>query len=266
MGDSQELLKKVWTGGRKGCLSALSEAKLWAIREVWRSEKQSEHGMLTFASRLVFKFGTKQHPTSQAVGQFYAKIDDDPAWFPGKCDRSSNGPDRALSHQQVSAIARCAQSMKERNIEPTYQMVLASCPSATINQETNMPVDKKLVYIVFREKCKDVGSDKQWVHKARYSKVALSSDMKAKRLAFAKHVRTWKKTQAFYYNHVVWTDICNSILPRSERKAAEQALSRKGKKGWSSPGCEMHSSNLRGAQESLKLNSEDTIKVWWSPI
>ena len=170
MADSQELLKKVWTGGRKGYLSALSEAKLWAIREVWRSEKQSEHGLLTFASRLVFKIGTKQHPTSQAVGQFYSKIDDRRSWFPGKCDRTSNGPDRVLSHQQVSAIARSAQSMKERNVEPTYRMVVASCQNATINQETNMVVDKKFVYTVFRENCKYVGSDMHWVHKARYSK------------------------------------------------------------------------------------------------
>ena len=68
---------------------------------------------------------------------------------------------------------------------------------------------------------------------------------------------------AWYYNHVIWTDICNSVLPRSEKKASEQALARKGKKGWGSAGCELHSLNLRGNKESLKQNSWDAIRVYW---
>ena len=35
---------------------------------------------------------------------------------------------------------------------------------------------------------------------------------------------------AWYYRRLVWTDICNEILPLSEPKANEQALARKGKK------------------------------------
>ena len=35
---------------------------------------------------------------------------------------------------------------------------------------------------------------------------------------------------AWYYRRLVWTDICNKILPLSEPKANEQALARKGKK------------------------------------
>ena len=39
MSDSQQdLLRKAWTDGRTGTLSALSEAKAWALREVWRAE------------------------------------------------------------------------------------------------------------------------------------------------------------------------------------------------------------------------------------
>ena len=32
---------------------------------------------------------------------------------------------------------------------------------------------------------------------------------------------------AWYYRRLVWTDICNKILPLSEPKANEQALARK---------------------------------------
>jgi hypothetical protein len=87
-------------------MPALAEAKLWAAREVWRTEKKSEHGLQTFAAKLVTKSGTGDHPTQRAVGLFYAKVDADPEWFPGKMYRKKSGPERALSGQQVSAIAR----------------------------------------------------------------------------------------------------------------------------------------------------------------
>ena len=90
--------------------------------------------------------------------------------------------------------------------------------------------------------------------------------MQAKRLGFAKHVLAWGHNTAWYYNHVIWTDICNSVLPRSEKKASEQALARKAKKGWGSAGCELHSQNLRGSKECLKQKSWDSIRVYWMPI
>ena len=263
----QELLKRAWLEGRTGYLSPWSEAKLWALREVWRADNESDHGLQTFAASLVTKVGTNEkHPTHRAVGKFYEKVDADPEWFPGKTCRTKFGPDRALSGQQVAAIARSAQTMKARGVEPSYSAIVASCPNAVLNSETSHAVGKKRVYDVFREKCADEDAEANWEHKARYSKKALTAQMMVKRFAFGVHVQNWGHTPTWFYNRVVWTDICNSILPRSESKASEQALSRKGSKGWGSPGCEMHSSNLRGAKESLKQQSWDTIKIWWAPI
>ena len=49
MDDSlQDLLKKAWHGGRQGYLSPLSEARAWALREIWREEGKPEYGMLTY--------------------------------------------------------------------------------------------------------------------------------------------------------------------------------------------------------------------------
>ena len=80
----QELLRKAWLEGRKGTLSALSEAKLWALREVWRAEHESDHGLQTFASGLVMKVGTNENPSQRAVGKFYEKVDADADWYPSK--------------------------------------------------------------------------------------------------------------------------------------------------------------------------------------
>ena len=34
----QDLLQKAWRGGREGYLSALEEARAWALREVWQDD------------------------------------------------------------------------------------------------------------------------------------------------------------------------------------------------------------------------------------
>ena len=64
----------------------------------------------------------------------------------------------------------------------------------------------------------------------------------------------------------MWTDLCNSILPTTEEKATEQALARKGKKGWQSDGSELASYNLRGRKEVLKQKQWNTRRVWWAPV
>ena len=158
---TQELLRKAWLEGRTGTLSAWSEAKLWAVREIWRSEEKSEHGLQTYAASVVTKVGTRAHPTQRAVGLFYEKVDADPEWFPGKRSIEDNGRPRALTGQQAAAIARSAQAMKERGVEPTFRAVVASCPNAVVNRTTGAVVGKKRVYDVFREHCADRGAEER---------------------------------------------------------------------------------------------------------
>ena len=57
MTSRQELLREAWLGGRTGSLSALSEAKAWALREVWRESGKPDHGMLSFIASKVKKVG-----------------------------------------------------------------------------------------------------------------------------------------------------------------------------------------------------------------
>ena len=64
-------------------------------------------------------------------------------------------------------------------------------------------LDRKRAYDVFREECKDADSEETWTHKARYSKIALTSEQVAKRLNFGLHVQGWGRTQVYYYNRMV---------------------------------------------------------------
>ena len=112
----QDTLRKAWQYGRHGYLSALSEAKLWAVREVWRAEKRSLYGLQTFAAGLVTKIGSDEHPTQRPVGLLYAKVDADPDWYPGKSGQVVHGPAQVLTSVQVSAIARSVQALKARGV------------------------------------------------------------------------------------------------------------------------------------------------------
>ena len=80
---SQELLQRAWTQGRTGYLAAWSEAKAWALREVWRETHNSDHGLGTHVAGKLRKVGGGA-PSGEAVMKLFRKIDADPEWFPGK--------------------------------------------------------------------------------------------------------------------------------------------------------------------------------------
>ena len=263
----QEVLRQAWLEGRDGNLNALGEAKAWALREVWRANHDNDYGLLPFVAARVAKCGfDEEHPSTSALYQLFSKMDGDDAWFPGKSYQVKHGPAKALNGTCVQAIATSAMAAKKRKIEPTYKLIVGSCENAIINPDTGKPVDKKIVYEIFRKNCFDENADEPWQHKARYSKTALPGQMTVRRLAFGEHVQAWGLSAVWYFHNIVWVDLCNSILPLSETKASDQALSRKGKKGWGSPGCELATCNLRGDKASEKQNSWDTMKIWWAPI
>ena len=176
------------------------------------------------------------------------------------------GPAKHLVGPIRATVARSAMTMKKAGVEPTYVNILAACPKATWNSKTKRPLSKGPIYDIFENDCYDEDVENPWRHKARYSKVALTPAMELKRWDYAKLMIGWGHTEAWYFKWVIWTDLCNSILPLTETKANEQALARKGKRGWGSDGCELHSQNLKRKAEALKQKSWDTMKVWWAPI
>ena len=166
MSTTNEDLCKAWTETRVGQLSVWSQAKVWALREVWREDNESEHGLCTLVARKVKKHGGG-HPSGEAIMKLYKKMDADPDWFPGKIARSTYGPSPLLTPSKSAVIAQSAMIMKRNGSEPTYARVLAACPTATINPATKKPFSKKRVHKAFRERCHDAGAQETWVHKAR---------------------------------------------------------------------------------------------------
>ena len=89
---------------------------------------------------------------------------------------------------------------------------------------------------------------------------------KETRLACGNALQEIRHTPRWCFEKAVYTDICNSVLPRTETKAEEQALARKGGKGWVSERSQLVSENLRGRRETLKQNSTDTERIYWAPF
>ena len=74
-----DLLQQAWTQAKPGCLAAWTQAKIWALREVWRDTHESDHGLGTYVAGKVKKVDGG-HPKGEAIMQFYRKIDADDDW------------------------------------------------------------------------------------------------------------------------------------------------------------------------------------------
>ena len=117
-----------------------------------------------------------------------------------------------------------------------------------------------------REKCYDDDPDAPWSHRPRVSKTTLTTEDMSRRLKWGRYIQGLPHGPRWYYNNLVWTDICNDILPRTAKKALLQAQARKGGRGWISKGSQKRANNLRGPREAVKQNAWDTVRVWWAPV
>ena len=116
------------------------------------------------------------HPTGASIKELLEdKMDEDDDWFPGKHSGVKRGPARILVGAKRNAIVSAVQNKKRKNEVIAYStMVAACCPEAMKNPATGEPVDKKLLFTVFREFCHDPNDpDDLYDHRPRLSREAL---------------------------------------------------------------------------------------------
>ena len=264
---AQEVLKAAWIGGRHGSMSALAQARAWALRAVWRDDKKPDYGMLVYICGKVKKVGGGS-PTSSALKEFFEKVDADADWYPGKCTQKVFGPESVISKTNQAVVARCAMAMKARGEDPTYPRLVAANPTALLNPKTEEPVGKKRLYSILTERCYDDPDNQQdtWGNRPKYSKTALTDAQQELRLTWARDLQEEGRTEEWYFKNLVWTDICNTIIPRTEAQAQQLTMSRKAKKGWRSEATALESNNLQGKPEARKQKSWGTTRFYWAPV
>ena len=131
-----QLVHDAWSKTTTGCLSASAQAKVWALREVWRDTHAGDHGLGAYVASKVEKAGGG-HPSGEAIMMLYHKIDADPTWFPCKADEGARGrPRRLLTRGNAAVVARTAMRMKAERKEPTHSRIVAACPKAAMNPAT----------------------------------------------------------------------------------------------------------------------------------
>ena len=277
----QEVLRDSWLTAREGTLCAREQARAWALREIWietnvqrkvarsKLSRTDLYGMIAFVRNRVFVTGkTTHHPSTQSLADLFHKIDSDSGWFPGKkgVGVAPPDPEPVLRGAKRKAVADAALALKRRGVGPTHADIVAQCPSATINPATQQAVHPHRVYKVLKEDCYDRDPEFPWRNQHRVSKKALTADARGRRLQWAKSMLPTEHSHNWYYQNLVWTDICNSVLARSAKKANEQPLARKGGRGWISNDSKYEPENMRADTNLLKLAGSDTERVYWAPM
>ena len=267
--EEQRQLSQLWKRARRdGCLSPWQQARVYGLCEAWKEMYgDTTYGMATWIAERVHVQGPgNEHPTSAAVSQLLKKMADDAEWFPGKVYGSLGGRPSVLTETNKAAVATSAMAMKERGIEPTYALIIAHCPNASINPQTGEPVTKQVVYDILESRCYDIDPDEPWNHQKRLAQNVVLPQDEPKRVSFGKHMLALRHTPTWYWKNVVWTDVCNSVLPLTLRKANAQALARKGGAGWISDDAKHETKNMRGKKQELVLAGKECLRVYWMPV
>ena len=248
-----------------------SQAKVWALAKAWEiTHPGTTYGRNTWIKGLVEVVTEdkrkKEHPGEQAIGKLLAKIEDDPDWFPGKVYGSLGGAPAQIPIWNKATVARSAMAAKRGGTEPTYPNILARNKNAALNPVTGEVFSPNTMARIFKERCYDEDPADKWKHLPRSSGKPLTPKEIAKRLAFGQIMED-KHTPAWYFKHVIWTDICCDLQPLSQKKARLQAMARKGGSGWQSAGCRQKSYNLREDKGQLKIKQKkESRRVYWMPI
>ena len=176
-------------GGVMDTFSPLSEARAWALREVWRDENESEWGMLSYIAGKLKKKGGG-NPSVEAVHKFFAKLDADPQWFPGRGYQEQFGPPSVITPGNQAIVARSALAMSAREQKLSYAALVPNNAEQLLNPQTGQLVHKKRVDAILEERCFDDSSNPEytWANRARFSKVALPSEAKRRRLGVGRGV------------------------------------------------------------------------------
>ena len=122
------------------------------------------------------------------------------------------------------------------------------------------------MYDIPENRCYDIDPAMPWCHQKRVATSPVLPQDLPKRLAFGVHMLGLMRTPYWYWRHVVWTDICNSVLPTTIRKANAQALAQKAGSGWMSDDAKHQLANLRGKKRQLVLAGKECTRVYWMPV
>ena len=111
----QAVLCAYWRGGPHGRLCPLEQMRALASRDVHKELHDDEPASLSWIAERVTKTGGG-HPAKESLHEFFAKVDGDPEWFPGKPSGKKRGPQPVLNKAKRRCIAASAMAAKKAGV------------------------------------------------------------------------------------------------------------------------------------------------------
>ena len=156
----QARLQTYWHAAAAGRLCPWEQAKALAFREASQEIHNGSVKLDWVASKLTKNGGGC--PQKGSLSEFFAKVDADPAWFPGKHSGAKRGRRPCLTPAKRRCIAQSLMSAKKRGEEPCPEVAIQRCPKSTFNPETGEAFCDKTIRKVMSEDCYDVGPTEPW--------------------------------------------------------------------------------------------------------
>ena len=259
---SQEHLQRLWHGGQEGRLSAWQVAKALGLRE---GSKEVHGGAvnLPWVAERLSKIGGGS-PSTQSLHELFAKIDDDPEWFPGKHTGAKRGPKPLFTKPKRRCVALSMMARKHNHgEEPCVEAAILNCEKATMNPKTKKPFCDKTIRDVFTTECYDFDPEHPWRFQNTLQKVFLPDLLKEHRLAMARYLQRYGQAANWWASEIVWFDPCASIIPGSEKQWLQMRQALKGRKRFISDNAKLYSPNLPAAPTALKQRQWAGNKVNW---
>ena len=263
MAMSQASLRDLWRGGQQDRLSPWMQCMALAFREASKELNKSDKPNLAWIAQRVTRVDG-EHPSRPSLHEFFAKVDRDPAWFPGKHCGTKRGPAPQFTPAKRKAVASCAMRIKARGDEPSAEEVVQRCPVSTTNPVTGKPFDMKLIRKVFSTECYDLDPENPWRFQKRERKTYLPPSVMEHRLAMCTHFLTLSCfTATWFFKNIVWIDPCSSIIPGSYKQWLRMKQALRGERGWVSDNARKKNRNHRGPKTALSQTTWEGTKMNW---
>ena len=120
--------RDLWLSGQANRFSPWQQARALAFREASKELHSGEVSVPWVANR-VEKVGGG-NPSRQFLHEFFATVDADPDWLPGKHSGAKRGPEPSLTKGKRRCLAALAMAAKREGQEPCVHALVEACSKA----------------------------------------------------------------------------------------------------------------------------------------
>ena len=260
----QTTLQDLWLKAPDGRLCAFEQAKALALREASKELHGPQLNLPWIAERVTKSGADAGHPSTSALHQFFALVDGDPLWFPGKHNGAKRGPKPLLTPAKRRRAADYLMKQKrERGEEPCIAALIVNEPEATWNPKTKKPSSARKLREILTEDCYDFDPECSWRFQSRLQRLFLPEPIKEHRDIMGKYLLRTNPSVQWWAQQVVWFDPCCSIQPGSQNHYDRMRQACKGGKGYISDDAKEYNANLKGSETAKKQRAEGRRICWF---